>query len=118
GAHGCERHRIGHRLERLDVDAHELSLLVGRIRIGLADHLDDADDAFLVAGVIEEPTLATLHVFEMAARAEIAHAGPRLALFPLPPLMPPAEALGLCLQQPVRHSSPPLSGRPSESGDP
>src|SRR5262249_1539480 len=93
----------------LDVDAHELALLVGRIRIGLADHLDDADDAFLVAGVIEERALATLHRLEMAAGAEIAHAGPRLAFVSLLDLMLPAEVLRLRLQQPVRHRTSPPS---------
>ena len=40
-----ERHRLGQRLDRLDVDDDpRLALLGGRIGIVLADDLDDADD--------------------------------------------------------------------------
>ena len=44
-----------------------LALLGGRIRIGFADHLADADDLLLVAGVIEEKLVALLHLLADAA---------------------------------------------------
>src|SRR5580704_2729917 len=87
--HARERHRLFQRLARLDVDRHEHALLVGRIRIGLADHLDDADDLLLVAGVIEEREVAFLHRLEVLAGAEVAHAGPRLPLGALLDLIVP-----------------------------
>src|SRR5215211_1641108 len=103
GANGGKRHRAGNRLDRFHVDAHELALRIGRIAIGLADHLDDPDDPFLVAGVIEEGALAIAHGFEVAASTEVAHARPWLALRAPLHLMLPRERLRLGLQQPIRH---------------
>ena len=50
---------------RLHVDRHEHALLVGRVRIGFLDDLDDADDLLLVAGVIEEGEIALLHLLQV-----------------------------------------------------
>ena len=38
----------------------------GRVRIVLADHFADADDLFLIAGVIEEEPVALFHLLEVA----------------------------------------------------
>src|SRR5205823_1681373 len=65
--------------------------------------LDDADDLLLLAGVVEERAVARLHRLQIAARLEVAHAGPRLALGALLDLMLPTETVGLGLQQPVGH---------------
>ena len=73
---------FGNGCDRARVDADEHALLVGRVLVGLADDLDDADDLLLVAGVIEEGVLALLHRFQVLARGEIAHAGPGSPLAP------------------------------------
>src|SRR5258708_9095679 len=57
-----QRHRLRKRLHRLDVDREKHALLVGGIVVALADHLDDADDLLLLAGVIEQGVLALLHL--------------------------------------------------------
>src|SRR5437879_4015028 len=66
-------------------------------------HFADADDLLLVAGVIEEELVALLHLLEMAARGEIAHAGPGLALGATLDLIVPGKILRFGLQQPVSH---------------
>src|SRR5579862_2904418 len=114
--HGCERHRLGQRLDRLHVDRQKLSLRVGRVHIGFADDVDDADDLLLVAGVIEEGQVALLHLLDIAARDEVAHPAPRLALGAALELIVPGEGLGFGLQQPVGHVFNPR--RPRASGDP
>jgi len=68
-----------------------------------ADHLDDADDLLLLAGVIEERVVALLHRLEVSARDEVAHAGPRLALGSALDLIVPGKYLGLGFQKPVGH---------------
>ena len=75
-----ERHRLGHRPERFHIGSDEDAFWIGRVRIGFADHLNDADDPPLGAGMVEEGEVALLHLLEMLAGGEIAHAGPRLAL--------------------------------------
>src|SRR5579863_9860879 len=76
-----ERHRLRQRLERRRLHR-DPRFALGRGRIGkeLFDDLADADHLLLVAGVIEEKLLALLHRLEIAARREIAHAAPGLAL--------------------------------------
>ena len=44
-----------------------LAFFRGRVRIGFADDLADADHLLLVAGVIEEKIVAFLHLFADAA---------------------------------------------------
>src|SRR5207249_9672709 len=56
-----QRDRFRKRLHRLDVDRDKDALLIGRIAVAFADHLDDADDLLLLAGVVEECVLALLH---------------------------------------------------------
>ena len=89
GLYRSERHRLFERLDRFDVDRLERALFVRRIGISLADHLDDADDLLLVAGMIEECEVAFLHRVEMLAGAKVAHAGPGVALGALLDLIVP-----------------------------
>ena len=49
---------------------------VGRIRTRLRDHPDDADDRALLAGVVEERTLALLHGAQVVLCCEVADACP------------------------------------------
>src|SRR2546430_15886134 len=68
-----QRHRLRKRLHRLDVDREKHALLVGGIVIALADHLDDAHDLLLLAGVIEQGVLALLHLLQVSAGGEVSH---------------------------------------------
>src|SRR5262249_20901416 len=72
-----ERDMLLERLDGFDVDHDPGTAVGGRIGIVLLDHLDDADDRLFVARMIEESELAFLHLLQIAARLEIAHAGPR-----------------------------------------
>jgi len=71
--------------------------------IALADHLGDADDLLLLAGVIEQRALALLHLFQVPAGGEVAHAGPRFALGAALDLILPGKYVGLGFQKPVGH---------------
>src|SRR5262249_34223113 len=106
-----KRHRFCEWLDRLDVDGDENALLVRWVAVAFADDFDDADDLLLLAGVIEERVLALLHRFEISARDEIAHAGPRLALGAALDLIVPGERLRLGFQKPIRHVE--IKARPS-----
>jgi hypothetical protein len=68
----------------------------------------DADNLFLVARVVEEKLVAFFHFAEMAARGEITHAGPCLALGSALDLVIPGILIRLGLQQPVRHVTIPI----------
>src|SRR5262249_31005824 len=63
----------------------------------------DADDLFLVAGVIEEKLLALFHFLEIAARDEVAHAAPHLAFAAALDLIVPGKFFRLGFHQPVPH---------------
>src|SRR5580700_7373972 len=101
---GGERHRLRQCLDRAGGHGDPgLTLLGGRVGKGLAEDFADADDLFLVAGVIEEKFLTLLHRLQMFARREIAHAAPRLALLAALDLVIPGKFLRLRLHQPIRH---------------
>src|SRR5262245_16266277 len=102
-----QRHRFRERLHRLDVDREKHAFLVGGIVIALADHLGDADDLLLLAGVIEQGAVALLHLLQVSAGGEVAYAGPRLALGAAFDLIVPGKHLGLGFQKPMGHSVPP-----------
>jgi hypothetical protein len=74
----------------------------------LADHFADADDLFLIAGVVEKELLALFHLLEVAPRGEIAHAVPRLALGAALDLVVPGKLFRLGLEKPIRHVIPPI----------
>src|SRR5262245_29063678 len=103
-----QRHRFRKRLHCLDVDREKHAFLVCGIVIALADDLGDADDLLLLAGVIEQRVLAFLHLLQVPAGGEIAHAGPRLALGAAVDLIVPGKYVGLGFQKPVGHSFLPL----------
>src|SRR5262249_36137095 len=103
GFRGLERPRVRQRSHRLPVYGSKHRGIVGGIRIGFADHLDDADDLLLVAGVVEERVVAEPHRLEMRAGAKVAHSGPRLALAAALDLVVPGECLRLGFEQPIRH---------------
>src|SRR5262249_55503561 len=98
-----QRDRFRERLHRLDVDREKHALLVGGIVIALADHLGDADDLLLLASVIEQRALALLHLLEIPAGGEVAHAGPPLALGAAFDLIVPGKNVGLGFLKPVGH---------------
>src|SRR5579864_7818026 len=103
-------HRLRQRLDRAGGHGDPgLALAGGRIRIGLAENFADADDLLLVAGMIEEELVALLHLLEIFARREIAHAAPRLAFVAALDLIVPGKFLGLRLHQPMGHVIPPTS---------
>src|SRR5216684_541408 len=108
GFDGLERHRLGQRPHRLHVDRAKHRGIVGRVRIGFPDHLDDADDLLLVAGVIEKRVVAEPHRLEVLPGAVVPHAGPRLALAAALDLVVPGKRLRLGLQQPIRHGNLPV----------
>ena len=72
---GDERHGLWHALHRLHhVDRGEAAALVGRIGIGLADDLDDADDLLADIRMIEEacsPFFMSLTCFAVKLRTPV-----------------------------------------------
>src|SRR5262249_58100069 len=117
GFHGLERHRVRQRPHRLDVHGSKHRGIVGGIRIGFADHLDDANDLLLLAGMVEERVIAEPHRLEMLAGAKVAHPGPWLALAGALDLIVPGERIRLGLEQPIRHPYLPLfMSRPDTAG--
>src|SRR6266568_424442 len=108
GFDGLERDRLGQRPHRPHVDRAKHRGIVGRVRIGFPDHLDDADDLLLVPGVIEKRVIAEPHRFEVLPGAVVPHAGPRLALAAALDLIVPGKRLRLGLQQPICHGTLPV----------
>src|SRR6516225_6054023 len=99
-----ERDRLGQRLDRGGSHGDPgLTLLRGRVGIGFANDFADADDLFLVAGVIEEKLLALFHFLEIAARDEVANAAPGLAFAAALDLIVPGKFLRLGFHQPIGH---------------
>src|SRR6185369_2543216 len=106
-----ERDRLRQRLVRYRGDGHPwLAFGCGRIGERFPGHLGDADNLFLVARVVEDKLVAFFHFAEMAARGEITHAGPCLALGSALDLVIPGILIRLGLQQPVRHVTIPIWG--------
>src|SRR4030095_12192035 len=62
---------------------------VGRIRMRLRGHLDDADDRALLAGVVEERLLALLHGAQIILGRKVADAGPLRPVTPFGDLLGP-----------------------------
>ena len=90
----------------------------GRVGERFTNYFADADDLFLVAGVIEKELVALLHLLEMPARCEIPHASPSLTLCATLELIVPGIFLGFSLEQPISHGfHSGLSGRASEELD-
>ncbi len=71
--------------------------------MGELDHLADADDLLALVRVIEEAEVAHGHLAHVVAGLEVAHAGPRLALFALGDEVVPREGVGFGFEQPVGH---------------
>src|SRR5712671_5759659 len=114
GLEGGHRHRRLQGLVGFQVDTDELAGLVGRIGIGFADDLDDADDLLALIGMVEEGAVAFLHAHQILPCGEIAHAGPGFALGALCDLLIPRPARRFRFHQPVRHRhSSALNGRVS-----
>src|SRR4030095_11103082 len=76
---------------------------VGRVRMRLRDHLDDADDRALLARVVEERLLALLHGAQVVPRREVADARPLRAFPPFRALLVPRPIVGLGLHEPICH---------------
>ena len=90
---------------RLHIHQAEAAGLVGWIFAVFADHLDDADDPLLVAGVIEEAEIALLHRLHVARSLPVAHAAPRLAFGAALLLHLPRKRFGFGLEQPIGHAA-------------
>ena len=99
-----EADRRRERFDRGDVDGAPGG--IGRIRVRFRDHLDDAHDRALLAGMVEKRLLTFLHGAQVVLGREVADSGPLRALAALRDLLGPRPIIGLGLQQPVRHGSP------------
>src|SRR3954452_8248000 len=64
--------------DRLQVDAYPVAGFGGRVGIGFASDLDDADDLLADVGVIEERAVAQAHGFQVVPRRMVPHSGPWL----------------------------------------
>jgi hypothetical protein len=87
--------------QRAHVDAFPHAGVVGGILVRQRAHLDDADHLLVLARVVEEAAIAELHGLHVAARLEVAHARPRLALLAARFLHLPGVLVRLRLEQPV-----------------
>src|SRR5262249_40531385 len=116
GFHGLERQRVRQRPHRPDVHGSNPRGIVGGIRIGFADHLDDANDLLLLAGMVEERVIAEPHRLEMLAGAKVAHPGPWLALAGALDLIVPGERIRLGLPHPIPPPSLPAFKAPPGTG--